>query len=83
MQPGYPQPSTAQSGYGGQGDSGTQRPPSSYGTPTAHPGYGAPPIGQASYGQQLPPYSNAYAGAYVQLPAAYSADGNDGANPTS
>ncbi|XP_006355327.1 far upstream element-binding protein 2 [Solanum tuberosum] len=77
VQPGYPQAATAQSGYG-QGDSGTQRPPSSYGTPTAHPGYGA-----ASYGQQPPPYSSAYAGGYVQPPAAYSSDGNGVANPTS
>ncbi|KAL3330288.1 hypothetical protein AABB24_034237 [Solanum stoloniferum] len=78
VQPGYPQAATTQSGYG-QGNSGTQQPPSSYGTPTAHPGYGA-----ASYGQQPPPYSSAYAGGcYVQPPAAYSADGNGGANPTS
>lgn len=86
VQPGYPQLSTAQSGYG-RGDSGAQRPPSSYGTLTAHLGYGAPPYGappgQASYGQQPPPYSSAYAGGYVQPPAAYSADGSGGANLTS
>ncbi|XP_009589045.1 uncharacterized protein [Nicotiana tomentosiformis] len=95
VQPGFPQPQTAQSGYG-QGDSGAQRAPSSYGTPTAQPGYGAPaygapPIAQPSYGQQPPPYGSAYAGGYVQPPAGYSSDGSGSvgargiydANPTS
>ncbi|GAA0142956.1 RNA metabolism protein [Lithospermum erythrorhizon] len=68
--PAYPSP--AQSGYA-QPDANGQRPPASYGAPTAQPGYAAPPYGapavaQQSYGQQ-PPYNSAYGGGYSQPPA--------------